>query len=81
MSIEEDDFPAAIHQTGEYLAHIHLANSNRIHPDAGHTDFAPIFAALDDIGFDGYLAMECGVRDDARTVLPEMVRNLRALTP
>lgn len=79
MNIEEDDLGESIRRADGYLAHIHLADSNRAHPGAGHTDFAPAFAALREIGFDGYLAMECAVRGDAQTVLPQVTRRLRAL--
>ena len=78
MSIEEDDLGEAIREAGGYLAHVHLADSNRAHPGAGHTDFSPAFGALREIGFDGYLAMECAVRGDAHTVLPQVARRLRA---
>jgi sugar phosphate isomerase/epimerase len=79
MNIEEDDPGGSIRRAAGYLAHVHLADSNRAHPGAGHTDFAPIFGALDEIGFDGYLAMECGVRGDAEEVLPQVVRSMRSL--
>ena len=79
MNIEEDHPAESIRRTGGYLAHVHLADSNRAHPGVGHTDFAPIFRALHDIGFDGYLAMECGVRGDAETVLPQVAKSMRSL--
>jgi sugar phosphate isomerase/epimerase len=79
MNIEEDDPAESIRRAGAHLAHVHLADSNRAHPGAGHTDFAPIFRALHDIGFDGYLAMECGVRGDAETVLPQVAKSMRSL--
>jgi len=74
MNIEEDDPGESIRRADGYLAHVHLADSNRAHPGAGHLDFAPAFSALRDIGFDGYLAMECGIRGEARTVLPQVAR-------
>jgi len=79
MNIEEDDPGESIRRAQGYLAHVHLADSNRAHPGAGHTDFVPTFGALHDIGFDGYLAMECAVRGDAKTVLPQVVRSMRSL--
>jgi sugar phosphate isomerase/epimerase len=79
MNIEEDDPGESIRSAGGYLAHVHLADSNRAQPGAGHNDFASAFGALREIGFDGYLAMECGIRGDARTVLPQVVRHLRSL--
>jgi sugar phosphate isomerase/epimerase len=78
MNIEEDDLGESIRRSQGYLAHVHLADSNRAQPGAGHIDFARSFEALRDIGFDGYLAMECAVRGDAKTVLPEVVRYLRS---
>jgi sugar phosphate isomerase/epimerase len=42
-------------------------------------DFAGAFDALRGIGFDGYMAMECGIRGNAEKVLPEVVRHLRSL--
>lgn len=79
MNIEEDDPGESIRNVGGYLAHVHLADSNRAHPGAGHNDFASAFGALRDIEFDGYLAMECAIRGDAKTVLPQVARHLRSL--
>jgi sugar phosphate isomerase/epimerase len=78
MNIEEDDLGEAIRQSDGHLAHIHLADSNRLQPGAGHTDFAGAFAALRSIGFDGYMAMECGIRGEPREVFPEIVKRLRS---
>jgi sugar phosphate isomerase/epimerase len=78
MNIEEDDLDETIRRSEGYLAHVHLADSNRLQPGAGHTDFAGTFGALRDVGFDGYMAMECGIRGDASEVLPEVVRRLRS---
>jgi sugar phosphate isomerase/epimerase len=79
MNIEEDDPAESIRRADGYLAHVHLADRNRVHPGAGHNDFAGAFGALRDIGFDGYLAMECSIRGDPKTVLPQVVRRLRSL--
>ena len=78
MNIEEDDLGETIRRAGGYLAHVHLADSNRLQPGTGHTDFAGAFGALRDTGFDGYMAMECGIRGDPRGALPEVVRHLRS---
>ena len=79
MNIEEDDLGEAIRQADGHIAHVHLADSNRLQPGVGHTDFAGAFEALRSIGFDGYMAMECGIRGDAREALPEVVRHLRSM--
>jgi len=79
MNIEEDDLGDAIRAAGGHLAHVHLADSSRLQPGTAHTDFAAAFRALRDIGFGGFMAMECGIRGDAGTALPETVRYLRPL--
>jgi sugar phosphate isomerase/epimerase len=77
MSIEEADIPASIKQAGKYLAHIHLADSNRVLPGLGHTDFKSGFAALKEIGFKGYMALECGVPGDPAQALPKSLAYMR----
>ena len=79
MNIEEDDLGESIRRAEAHLAHVHLADSNRLQPGTGHTDFAGAFEALQSVGFDGYMAMECGIRGDAREALPEVVRHLRSM--
>jgi sugar phosphate isomerase/epimerase len=58
MNIEEADIVAALRQGGKSIGHIHLADSNRRPAGCGHTDFAPIGAALKEIGFDGFISAE-----------------------
>jgi sugar phosphate isomerase/epimerase len=79
MSIEEVDLPAAIRSSRESLAHVHLADSNRHFPGAGHTSFAEILAALREIDYSGCLALECRVPDPEQT-LPRVARMLRELS-
>ena len=78
MNIEEDDLGETIRRAEGHLAHVHLADSNRLQPGTGHTDFAGAFGALSGVGFDGYMAMECGIRGDPKEALPEVVRHLRS---
>ena len=77
MSIEERDIPGAIKQAGKHIAHIHLADSTRLLPGYGHTDFKSGFAALKEIGFDGYMAMECGIPGDRAVELPKSAQYLK----
>jgi len=79
MNIEEDELGQAIRDASGHLAHVHLADSNRLQPGAGHTDFAGAFEALRDIGFNGYMAMECGIRGEVKTALPQVAQRLRSL--
>ena len=79
MNIEEDELGGAIRAAGDYLAHVHLADSSRLQPGTAHTDFAGAFAALREIGFGGYMAMECGIRGNPEEALPESVTHLHSL--
>jgi sugar phosphate isomerase/epimerase len=58
MSIEEDSIEGAFRTAGPYLQHVHLADSNRAAPGAGHLDFAPILQALVDVEYAGWLTFE-----------------------
>ncbi len=60
MALEEDDIPSAILRNGSHIGHVHLADSNRRLPGHGATDFPAALAALSQIGYDGWLAFECG---------------------
>jgi sugar phosphate isomerase/epimerase len=70
MNIEEVDIADSLRQVAPYLAHIQLGDSNRLEPGAGHVDWTSILAALKEIGYTGWLAMECGISGPAKEVLP-----------
>lgn len=58
MNIEEQDLAAAIRATGSLVGHVHFADSNRRPVGLGHTDMVPVVAALNDVGYDGYVSAE-----------------------
>jgi sugar phosphate isomerase/epimerase len=58
MNLEERSVPDALREVGPLLGHIHWADSNRQAMGFGHTDVAPIMAALRGIGYTGYLSAE-----------------------
>jgi sugar phosphate isomerase/epimerase len=64
MNIEERSIAGAIRQRYARLGHLHLADSNRLLPGHGHTDFVEIFAACQEIGFNGWMALECAIPGD-----------------
>jgi sugar phosphate isomerase/epimerase len=77
MNIEEDDLARAITAAGPRIVHVHVDDSNRLQPGTGHIDFAAVFGALRDIDYDGWLALECRLRGEPETALPETARFLR----
>jgi sugar phosphate isomerase/epimerase len=78
MNIEEPDIPAAIKKAGSMCRHIHLADNTRMEPGSGSINFKAAFAALKGIGFDGYMALECGFTGEPRTTLARTVEFLRS---
>lgn len=80
MNIEEADMGRAIEDAADYIAYVHLADSNRYQPGAGHLDFRPGLAALKRIGYDGFMTLECRiVGEDKGQALVEAARYIRAL--
>lgn len=61
MNIEEVDLGKAIEENKQYLGYVHLADSNRFEPGAGHLDLKPGLAALKRIGYKGFMTFECKV--------------------
>jgi len=78
MSLEEVDIAASIRSARKWICHVHLGDSNRLLPGQGHTDFVSGFAALRETGYDGFMALECGVGGDPDTELPRSVRLMRS---
>jgi sugar phosphate isomerase/epimerase len=58
MNIEEASLAVAIRAAAGYIGHVHFADSNRRAAGMGHTDFAPVVAALREVGYAGYLSAE-----------------------
>lgn len=67
MNIEERDIAASIRAGGPHIGHIHFVDSNRRPAGCGHLDFAPIAAAIQEIGYHGYLSAEALPWPDSET--------------
>ncbi len=80
MNIEEQNLAESLRQTGALVGHVHFADSNRRAIGLGHTDAAPIAAALRDIGYAGYLSAEILPLPDAETVAVQTMASFRKLT-
>jgi len=77
MNIEEEDIPSSLEKAAGYTLHIHLADSDRVLPGHGHTDFESAFKTLKKIGYRNFMALECGVPGDPHKELPKCVRYLK----
>jgi len=59
MNIEEvEDIPTVLRRGGNWVAHVHVGEANRMLPGTGHLDWAEIGKALRDIGYDAKVVME-----------------------
>lgn len=83
MNVEESDLPGAFRAAGPLLGHVHIADNNRLQPGRGALTFGPSFAVLQEIGYDGYVTIECWlpagahIDGDPETAFPESIRYMR----
>jgi sugar phosphate isomerase/epimerase len=58
MNVEEVDMAEAVRAAGPRLGHLHIVDSNRHAPGLGHVDYEPIFAALRETDYRGWVSAE-----------------------
>jgi sugar phosphate isomerase/epimerase len=78
MNIEEGNVAKTLAENADVIGHIHLADNTRKEPGTGSIDFRSGFKALQNAGYQGYLALECGLSGPADEVLPRSVQYLRS---
>lgn len=76
MNIEERDIAAALREAARHVGHVHWADSNRQAMGFGHTDSAPILAALRDVSYSGYLSAEIFPLPDADSAAGQTLKSL-----
>jgi len=79
MSIEEQDVAGTLAALGARIGHVHWADSNRRAMGHGHTDPAPIAAALQGVGFAGHLSAEVFPLPSADEAAAASIRSIRSL--
>ena len=78
MNIEEADIAASLRAASPLVAHLHFADSTRLEPGTGHTDFASALAALP--GSTGWGAIECRLSGPPDAALPAALAFLRRMS-
>jgi sugar phosphate isomerase/epimerase len=58
MTFEEKSRAELIREYARYMKHYHANDENMEGPGFGEVDFAPIFDALKEIAFEGYVSVE-----------------------
>ena len=77
MNIEETSLAKAIQKAGQFVGHVHFADSNRKAAGLGHTDFAPVISALREVGYGGYLSAEVLPLPDSHSAARQMIETFR----
>jgi len=78
-NIEEPSLEESLLAAGGRLFHVHVADSNRWYPGAGHLDFAQILDVLARSGYTGFVSGEFMPRPDADTAAERAIAHLRSL--
>jgi len=76
-SIEEKSLIDSIHLAGELIRHVHLGDNNRLLPGRGNIEWKRCFGALAEIGYSGFINLECSTSGDAHQTLPEVAEYIR----
>jgi sugar phosphate isomerase/epimerase len=79
MNIEEVNIAASIRRAESSLGYVHLVDSNRCGPGQGHLPFDEVLDALVDVGYDGYLSLECLPKPDAESAIKNSLSYIKEL--
>jgi 5-keto-L-gluconate epimerase len=79
MNIEEPSITESFRLCGDHLFHVHVADSNRWYPGAGHIDFSDVLATLNELGYRGYVSGEFLPLPDGPSSIRMGIRNLRRI--
>ncbi|HWK34216.1 MAG TPA: sugar phosphate isomerase/epimerase [Hyphomicrobium sp.] len=76
FNIEEKNQPRAIHATHSAINHVHISENDRGTPGTGPIDFAAVFKALKEVGYDGWMTVEA-----FGSALPDLAAATRVWRP
>jgi sugar phosphate isomerase/epimerase len=79
MNIEDTSIGGELAKHIDFVEYIHLADSNRLAPGQGHTDFVDIFTRLKQAGYDGWVSLEILPKPDPDTAATHAAEYLRPL--
>jgi sugar phosphate isomerase/epimerase len=78
MSTEDASAPELIHRHAGWISHFHANDPNRRGPGFGDTDFVPLFRALRETDYTGWVSVEVfDYSPDPETIARESLRYMR----
>jgi sugar phosphate isomerase/epimerase len=79
MNSEDASIPGAIFAAGEWIEYVHIADSNRAYPGAGHIHFGDFLRALREVGYDGYLSVQIAQKPEFSIAAERSISFLKCL--
>lgn len=79
MGIDEEDPIEAIRRCGDRLGYFHLADNSRKYPGTGQFRFDAILDALEEVGYGGYLSVECLPWPDHRSAAERALQFMKEI--
>jgi len=77
MNIEDISIGGQLERYANLIGYIHVADSNRLAPGQGHTDFNAFFASLKRMNYTGWLSVEILPKPDPDTAAKQAVEFLK----
>jgi sugar phosphate isomerase/epimerase len=78
-NIEEPRIEESLRACGARLFHVHVADSNRWAPGAGHTDFARIVSTLREMKYAGWVSAEILPKPDVKRAAEQTRQTIKSL--
>ncbi|MFO7899164.1 MAG: sugar phosphate isomerase/epimerase family protein [Planctomycetota bacterium] len=79
MNIEDPSLGGVLEEHAQHVAYVHFADSNRLAPGQGHTDFRAVLESLKRIGYDGWGSVEILPKPDPDTAARQAIEYLKPL--
>lgn len=79
MNIEDETIGGELKKYIDHVAYIHMADSNRLAPGQGHTDFGSIFSALKEVNYSGWCSVEILPRPQPITAARQAIDFLKPI--
>ena len=77
MEVENEPL-TAIYESRDVLAHVHVADTDRLAPGTGRYEYASLFRTLESAGYDNRISIECNWQGNMETNLVFALQKLKS---